>query len=100
MTCSPRQSEIDKVVQRLREFRTVRAWGKYHTPMNLVQALAVEVGELQELFLWGAVPSIDRVSDVLNLCDVLGIDLVAVIDDKIGVNASRQWAEDEWGRQR
>jgi hypothetical protein len=36
----------------------------------------------------------------LNLCDVLGIDLVAVIDDKIGVNASRQWAEDEWGRQR
>lgn len=34
------------------EFREKRAWGPFHTPKNLAMALAIEAGELQELFLW------------------------------------------------
>jgi NTP pyrophosphatase (non-canonical NTP hydrolase) len=34
------------------DFREARAWGPFHTPKNLAMALAIEAGELQELFLW------------------------------------------------
>ncbi len=34
------------------DFREERAWGIFHTPKNLAMALAIEAGELQELFLW------------------------------------------------
>jgi dCTP diphosphatase len=33
-------------------FREERAWRIFHTPKNLAMALAIEAGELQELFLW------------------------------------------------
>lgn len=37
---------------RLREFAAQRDWEQYHTPKNLVMALAGEVGELVTLFQW------------------------------------------------
>jgi NTP pyrophosphatase (non-canonical NTP hydrolase) len=82
------------VIQRLREFRRVRDWGRHHTAHNLATAIAVEAGELQELFLWGATPAAqqirDEVADVmiycLNLCDILGFDPIAAMHDKITAN--------------
>jgi NTP pyrophosphatase (non-canonical NTP hydrolase) len=38
--------------QIMREFLRERAWEKYHTPRNLAASVAVEAGELLELFQW------------------------------------------------
>lgn len=36
----------------LREFATQREWEQFHTPKNLVMALANEAGELLKVFQW------------------------------------------------
>ena len=36
----------------IRAFADVRGWEPYHSPKNLVMALASEVGELCHLFRW------------------------------------------------
>jgi dCTP diphosphatase len=36
----------------MRHFVRQRAWEKYHTPRNLAASIAVEAGELLELFQW------------------------------------------------
>jgi len=36
----------------MREFVGEREWGKYHVPRNLAASVAVEAGELLELFQW------------------------------------------------
>jgi dCTP diphosphatase len=38
--------------QVMREFVRERQWHKYHTPRNLAASVAVEAGELLELFQW------------------------------------------------
>ena len=42
-------NELKKLVT---TFITERDWNKFHSPKNMVQALALEVSELSELFLW------------------------------------------------
>ncbi|MGL6097927.1 MAG: nucleotide pyrophosphohydrolase, partial [Fimbriiglobus sp.] len=36
----------------IRAFATARGWEPYHSPKNLVMALASEVGELCDVFRW------------------------------------------------
>lgn len=36
----------------VRDFAAARNWGPYHSPKNLVMAIASEVGELVEPFRW------------------------------------------------
>lgn len=86
-------------------FAEERDWGQFHTPKNLVMALAAEVGELTELFQWatpGASASVmadpktaqrvrEEVADVfgylLRLADILGVDLAEALIAKIEDNA-------------
>lgn len=93
--------------QRLAEFARARDWGPYHTPKNLAAALSVEAGELVEIFQWltpeesarvmedeGAAHRVrDEVADVLayllQLCEVLGVDALAALSDKIDRNETR-----------
>jgi NTP pyrophosphatase (non-canonical NTP hydrolase) len=44
----------------MREFVAERAWQKYHTPRNLAASVAVEAGELLELFQWWSTDEGDR----------------------------------------
>jgi hypothetical protein len=44
-------NEFRAISERLEAFRDKRDWVLFHTPSNLAAALAVEAGELQELFL-------------------------------------------------
>ena len=46
------QDTLASLKRRVIDFREERAWGTFHTPKNLAMALAIEAGELQELFLW------------------------------------------------
>jgi NTP pyrophosphatase (non-canonical NTP hydrolase) len=89
----------------IRQFADARGWVPYHSPKNLVMALASEVGELCEVFRWltpeesraaAADPTLrqavaDELADVANIVFLLsihtGIDLSEAIADKMARNA-------------
>lgn len=112
MTTDP----IDELQQRLRDFASERDWEQFHTPKNLAMAVSVEAAELLELFQWlTPQQSVDfaeepekreqaaaEIADVaiylLRLADVLGIDVVAAVREKIDDNARRYPADVVRGR--
>lgn len=93
--------------RRLAAFAAARDWERYHTPKNLASALSVEAAELVEIFQWltpeesarvmerpGTAHRVaDEVADVLayllQFCEVLGIDALAALSEKIDRNESR-----------
>src|SRR5215831_6041839 len=92
-------------VAQLREawarFVAEREWNQFHSPKNLVMALAVEAAELMEHFLWidndasravlGDPATLERVADeiadvtgvVLALCNALNLDLSDIVARKM-----------------
>lgn len=99
--------DLPEIQQQLREFAAERHWDPFHTPKNLVMALAVESAELMEHFQWltpeqslavGDDPDLrqavaEEVADVaiylIRLADRLGIDLETAIRDKMRRNAEK-----------
>jgi NTP pyrophosphatase (non-canonical NTP hydrolase) len=93
---------LDKLLQKIIEFREKRDWGQFHSSKNLVMALVVEVGELAENFLWLTQQQSrnlpvdkkeairDEIGDVLiyliNLSDKLEIDPMQAAFDKLKIN--------------
>lgn len=98
-------SPLQSLVDALRAFAAARDWEQFHTPKNLACALSVEAAELLEHFQWlteaqSQALSPDKKDEVaaeaadvflylLQLCDKLGIDLVAAARAKILVNAQK-----------
>lgn len=92
---------------RLAEFAAARDWKRYHTPKNLTAALSVEAGELVEIFQWLTPEESTRVMEdpktghrvedeiadvlayLLQLCDVLGVDALSALAEKIERNEKR-----------
>lgn|SRR5262245_13513183 len=88
----------------IHRFAAVRGWDPYHTPKNLVMALASEVGELCELFRWLTPEEsvtastdakrreaiADELADIANIVFLLsihtGIDLSDAIAAKMAKN--------------
>ncbi len=99
-------------------FVAERDWGQFHSPKNLVMALAVEVAELMEHFLWidneasraeATKPEVrQRVADeladvsgvVLALCNALDLDLSDAIAHKMAKNVHKYPIEKSRGRYR
>ena len=89
----------------IRQFADTRGWEPYHSPKNLVMALASEVGELCEVYRWltpeesraaAADPTLrqavaDELADVANIVFLLsihtGIDLSEAIAEKMARNS-------------
>ena len=98
-------TDLDSLRDVLRIFCAQRDWHQYHTPKNLVMALAVEAAELVEHFQWAtAIESAslsdekraavaDEIADVLiyltELADVLEIDMLAAARQKIQKNGQK-----------
>lgn len=98
-------SPLQPLVDALRAFAAARDWEQFHTPKNLAAALSVESAELLEHFQWlteaqSQALSPDKKDEVaaeaadvflylLQLCDKLGIDLVAAARAKMLVNAQK-----------
>jgi NTP pyrophosphatase (non-canonical NTP hydrolase) len=98
---------LNDLQRELRDFAVQRDWQRFHTPKNLVMALAGEVGELVELFQWltpeesaavmtrpGQAERVrEEVADVfsylLQLADVLDIDLAVALREKVRGNEQR-----------
>jgi len=94
---------------RLLRFAQERDWEQFHSPKNLVMALAGEVGELTEHFQWlteaqSANLDPDKTQQVgeeladcliylIRLAERLGIDPVAAAYRKIAINEQRYPAE-------
>ncbi|GIF66225.1 nucleotide pyrophosphohydrolase [Asanoa ishikariensis] len=103
--------DLAALTARLAAFADERDWDQFHTPKNLVMALAGEVGELTAEFQWLTAAEsatvltdeqrADRVraeiGDVMiyltRLAGVLGIDLVAAAHAKLDDSARRYPAE-------
>lgn len=95
----------------LEKFATDRDWTQFHSPKNLVMALAAEVGELTEIFQWmteaqsrdaGQNPETaqavkDELADVqlylVRLASVLGVDLNEAVRQKLQKNAEKYPAD-------
>jgi NTP pyrophosphatase (non-canonical NTP hydrolase) len=96
---------VESLKDAIRRFAAARAWEPYHSPKNLVMALAGEVGELCQLFRWltadesravAADPRTreavaDELADVANIVLLLsahtGIDLSDAVRAKLAKNA-------------
>ncbi len=99
--------DVGKLQVELARFARERDWEQFHSPKNLVMALAGEVGELSELFQWlsedasrevgrdaaTARPVRDELADVLfylvRLATVLDVDLDEAAVSKLRRNAEK-----------
>ena len=90
---------------KLREFSRARDWDQFHTPRNLATALAVEAAELLEHFQWlrdeesrslqpetreaVSLEAADVLLYLIRLADKLDLDLLALAERKIEINAEK-----------
>ena len=97
--------DINTIQEKLSKFASDRDWEQFHSPKNLAMALSVEVSELVEIFQWltpeqssnlnnkQMAATQEEVADIaiylLRLCDVLGINLTNVVEDKIKLNTEK-----------
>ncbi|SCK12488.1 nucleotide pyrophosphohydrolase [Vogesella sp. LIG4] len=99
--------DVDGLIAAQRDFAAERSWQPYHTPRNLMLALAGEVGELAEIFQWKTDAEAaqlagnpaeythlqEELADVLmylvRLADVCQVDLDAAVADKLRKNARK-----------
>ena len=106
---------LDDLAHELRRFAAERDWEQFHTPKNLAMSVAVEAGELLELFQWGSDEEIadrlrspdgraavaEELADVfiylVRLADIAGIDLLDAASSKIAANAVRYPADEVRG---
>ena len=104
---SDTDTTLGELKERIAAFTTARDWEQFHAPKNLAMALATEVGELMEHFLWiDAEESrrlcndpakrdevADELADVLiyalRLADVVGLDPAKTVMAKLARNEER-----------
>jgi dCTP diphosphatase len=90
----------------IRAFVDKREWSQFHSPETLAKSISIEAGELLECFQWssdGDPTEVRReLADVLIyallLADRLGVDVDAVIGDKIAENDQKYPVEKARGR--
>jgi NTP pyrophosphatase (non-canonical NTP hydrolase) len=97
----------------LRRFVEERAWDAFHDPKDLALSIAIEAGELLEVFQWRDVTAADlapqdrerlreEVADVvlyaMLLADKAGFDLPEALVEKIARNAAKYPVEKARGR--
>src|SRR5438874_1899985 len=107
---------VAELREAMRQFVTEREWGQFHSPKNLVMALAAEAAELLEHFLWvdnaesqrlmqdpekrRAVA--DEMADVagclMALSNALNLDLSDAIRDKMARNKVKYPVEQYRGK--
>jgi len=107
---------IDELKHLVQRFAAARDWEQFHTPKNLAMALACEVAEILEHFLWVEGAASRRVVDdpkkreavadeladslalLLNLSLATGIDLADATRAKLIKNEAKYPAEKYRGR--
>ena len=87
-----------KVMEEIDKVNRERDWDQFHTGENLAKSIAIEAGELLELFQWGnEAKSLEalkeELADVLSYCYMLaekyGFDVDEIVLDKYKKNESK-----------
>ena len=97
-----KNTNIQVLKDLLIDFRDKRDWKQFHDPKNIAEAISIEAGELQELFLWKDKEAIseeiknnpkfkekigEELADVvifcLNFANSVDLDITAIVEDKI-----------------
>ena len=105
--------DFEKLKNKVKHFARERDWEKYHTPKDLAIAIAVEAGELLEIFQWMKDSETDKIkgneqlmasikselADVINFClnmaNVLEIDIADIVLSKLK-EAERKYPKDKY----
>jgi len=93
---------IQKLKDLVKDFRDKRDWAQFHDPKNLAEAISIEAGELQELFLWKDKDAVtekikddpkfkeevgEELADIiiycLNFANTTDFDVATIVKDKI-----------------
>ena len=106
--------ELRKIQDRIKQFAVDRDWEKFHSPKNLVMALTGEVGELSECFQWLTLQESenlsaenradveDEIADIaiylMRICQVMDVDLLKAISNKITKNELKYPIDKSKGR--
>jgi len=99
------EDSLEGINQRLLTFARERDWERFHSPKNLVMALAGECGELLEHFQWlseeqsaslatekrreVAFEMADILIYLIRLAERLDLDLLAAAAEKVAINEQR-----------
>jgi dCTP diphosphatase len=105
---SDKTTHIQDLKNLLLRFREERNWGQFHDAKNLAEAISIEAGELQELFLWQDSESVmarlkdseefksevgEELADVIAYCinfaNATDIDISEAVRDKLAKNAEK-----------
>jgi len=102
-----KSTKIQELKEIIKKFRDERDWKQFHDPKNLAEAIAIEVGELQQKFLWKDVKEVkkemenleffneveEEFADViifcLNFANATGIDISRTVKNKIKKNSKK-----------
>lgn len=88
---------LEELSARIKRFNEEREWDQFHSPSNLAKSISIEAGELLECFQWNDNFNVDDVleelADVTNYClqmaQVLGVDIIDVVNKKIDVSEKK-----------
>jgi len=83
-----------ELLRRIDRFNKDRDWDQFHSPDNLAKSIAIEAGELLEVFQWNSEGNPERVkeelADVMLFCIQLAMkydfDIEKIILEKLAVN--------------
>ena len=90
--------KLELLMKRIDEFNKERDWDQFHTPSNLAKSIAIEAGELLECFQWNEENYneenvLEELADVMNYClqmaQVLNVDVVGIINQKMDVTEKK-----------
>jgi Predicted pyrophosphatase len=98
-------NDLEQIRAAIRRFRDERDWMQFHNPKNLACSISIEAAELLEHFQWKTPEEsveyatrrrddlAEEIADIsiylIAMADNLGIDLLAAIDRKLGINEKK-----------
>lgn len=90
--------KLEELLKRIDKFNKDRDWDQFHSEENLAKSIAIEAGELLECYQWNTNSNNiehvkEELADVMNyclqMCLVLNIDPINIINNKIDINEKK-----------
>ncbi len=104
---------LDRLRERIIEFRDLRDWKQFHDPKNLAEAISIESSELLENFLWktceesvslssDSIQAIgEEIADIAIFLTILAhdleLDVEEIVNRKLDLNEKRYTIEESRG---
>lgn len=89
---------LEVLLKRIDKFNKDRDWDQFHSPVNLAKSISIESAELLECFQWSndkydLNDVKEELGDVMNycfqMCNVLGLDPVDVVNKKMDITEKK-----------